>query len=288
MTDSVHPTPDELADLTEGLLEGTEQGRVSAHLESCADCHEQVAALEEVRALLADAGRDTVAMPSDVADRLDAALARAQAERTAGVPSLDERRELTKERTTPTPAPVRRRGRLVLIGGAAAAAVVVLGGVVLDGIGDLGTGSGEDSADAGSAATDDSGGDALLNAPERESDAAPEEAPGDEDARQRLNERLYAFEDARVPTLSPDNAGAFASELAGVQAAKSARRTVPRACQPLARQTDAAASLSTRSRVAEVHWRGDGRALLVVDPASRTADVYGCGTDPRLLYTTSY
>jgi len=285
MTDSVHPTPDELSDLVEGLLDGADLDRVRTHVDACADCQEEVAAVDAVRSLLADAGQEPTPMPAAVADRLDTAIARAQTERAAGVPSLDERRE----RPTPAPTPVRRRGRSILIGGAAAAAVIVLGGVVVDGIGDLGTGGSDDSADAGSAASDeDSGGDAVMEPPEKESAEDQRPSPAEQDAERQLTERFYTFDNPGVPTLSPDNTGAYASELASAQAAKSARSTVPRACQPLAQQTDAAAALSRRSRVAEVRWEAGDKALLVVDPRRRTADVYGCGTDPQLLFTTSY
>ncbi|MEV7774745.1 hypothetical protein [Kitasatospora sp. NPDC086791] len=74
-----HPSVDALADLAEGLVESP--AAVTAlrrHLDGCAECRETVDALAEVQALLGDV--DTPPMPADVADRLDAALARAAAE----------------------------------------------------------------------------------------------------------------------------------------------------------------------------------------------------------------
>jgi len=299
MTDSVHPAPGVLADLAEGLLGGAELDVVRDHVDSCTQCRAELAALDEVRTLLAGVGEDAPPMPAEVAERLDAAIGRAQEERATGIPSLDEHREQRRvRRSAPPPAPVRRRGRSILIGGAAAAAVIVLGGVVVDGVGDLGASDGDDAGGAAdSTSSDTDSGDSLLGAPEQESLDAPDaarEGAGPQDdyndldskAQRLLRDRLFTF-DQGTPTLSPDNASAYAVELTGTRAAKSRTGTVPRACKPLARQTTAA-KLSSRSRVAEVRWADGDEALLVVDPKRRVADVYGCGTDPRLVYTTSY
>ncbi|WP_371480388.1 hypothetical protein [Kitasatospora sp. NBC_00315] len=69
-----HPSVDELADLAEGLVEDpAAAGTLRAHLADCTTCHDTLADLAEVQQLLGEL--ETPAMPADVADRLDAALA---------------------------------------------------------------------------------------------------------------------------------------------------------------------------------------------------------------------
>ncbi|MFI6848691.1 hypothetical protein OG535_19785 [Kitasatospora sp. NBC_00085] len=77
-----HPSVDELADLAEGLVESADEAAaLRSHLAGCADCRETAEALTQVQALLGSA--EPPAMPSDVAARLDAALAAAAAEHDA-------------------------------------------------------------------------------------------------------------------------------------------------------------------------------------------------------------
>jgi Putative zinc-finger len=130
-----HPTIDQIADLQEGILPAAEAAELRAHVDGCPECGETVAALSEVSDLLAAEGSESVRIPADVAARIHDALDAAAAERTAGVPSLAERRE-SQQRTRQ-----RRTGRWVFGAAAAAAAVVVFGGA----IGMLGENDGEDS-----------------------------------------------------------------------------------------------------------------------------------------------
>ncbi|GHF29624.1 hypothetical protein GCM10018790_03870 [Kitasatospora xanthocidica] len=74
-----HPPVERLADLAEGLVDSpADVEALRRHLDGCAECRETVDALAEVQALLGEV--ETPPMPADVADRLDAALARAAAE----------------------------------------------------------------------------------------------------------------------------------------------------------------------------------------------------------------
>lgn len=68
-----HPSVDQLADLYEDLLSPSESADLRAHLTGCAQCADTLAALSGLTDLLA---RDEPpAMPADVAQRIDAALA---------------------------------------------------------------------------------------------------------------------------------------------------------------------------------------------------------------------
>src|SRR5262249_38719483 len=88
-----HPTTDELADWhADTRDESGQAARISSHVANCPACAAEVAALDAVAAVLAEAGGEPVPMPDDVAASLDAALARVSLERAYDVPSLDERR----------------------------------------------------------------------------------------------------------------------------------------------------------------------------------------------------
>jgi hypothetical protein len=69
-----HPDVTEIADLTEGLLAPSRATDLRRHLNECEPCADVQASLEEIRGLLG-ALPDQPGMPSDVADRIDAALA---------------------------------------------------------------------------------------------------------------------------------------------------------------------------------------------------------------------
>ncbi|MEU6735520.1 zf-HC2 domain-containing protein [Streptomyces physcomitrii] len=69
-----HPDVTEISDLTEGLLTPARSEEIHRHLESCADCRDVHASLEEIRGLLGTLPPSTP-MPVDVAERIDAALA---------------------------------------------------------------------------------------------------------------------------------------------------------------------------------------------------------------------
>ncbi|MCG6494649.1 hypothetical protein [Kitasatospora sp. A2-31] len=79
---AAHPSVDELADLAEGLIESAaDTAALRRHLDGCAECRGTAEALDEVRVLLGAV--EPPAVPTDVAARLDAALAAAVAERDA-------------------------------------------------------------------------------------------------------------------------------------------------------------------------------------------------------------
>ncbi|MFR0358747.1 anti-sigma factor family protein [Streptomyces sediminimaris] len=69
-----HPDVTEISDLTEGLLEPSRTADIRQHLDECELCADVHASLEEVRGLLG-AVPGPPGMPTDVAERIDAALA---------------------------------------------------------------------------------------------------------------------------------------------------------------------------------------------------------------------
>ncbi|MFE7170214.1 anti-sigma factor family protein [Streptomyces sp. NPDC057616] len=69
-----HPDVTEISDLTEGLLEPSRTAAVRQHLEACELCADVYASLEEIRGVLGSLPGPT-RMPTDVAERIDAALA---------------------------------------------------------------------------------------------------------------------------------------------------------------------------------------------------------------------
>lgn len=69
-----HPDVAEISDLTEGLLEPSRSADIQRHLDECELCADVHASLEEIRGLLGSVPGPT-RMPTDVAERIDAALA---------------------------------------------------------------------------------------------------------------------------------------------------------------------------------------------------------------------
>ncbi|BAJ29703.1 MULTISPECIES: zf-HC2 domain-containing protein [Kitasatospora] len=142
---SDHPGLDDLADLAEELLPPERAAAVHAHLAGCPACAEDHAALRGLPALLADA--PAPALPSDVADRLAAALAAESAARTEARPTppadapapspATPGRTTSPGRTAPPGAPSaatgpgrpprRRRARLLLAAAAVAAVALAAG-----------------------------------------------------------------------------------------------------------------------------------------------------------------
>ena len=74
---STHPDLERLADLEEGLLEPADAAQITEHVAGCEHCRAQQAELAHARTLLGALAADTI--PADVAARLDAALANADA-----------------------------------------------------------------------------------------------------------------------------------------------------------------------------------------------------------------
>lgn len=145
-----HPSVEELADLAEGLIEDAAAvGALHRHLSGCAECRETADALGEVRALLG--GVEAPPMPTDVAARLDAALAEEAARRdtadgSRGAPGSTRGPAAPAPPSRPAavapparatgatgpgrPRPRRRRVGL-LLGAVAALAAIGLGGALL-------------------------------------------------------------------------------------------------------------------------------------------------------------
>lgn len=122
-----------LADLDEGLLDPQQAEAARAHVDGCAQCRDDLAALTSVRDLLAaDAADLSLTMPDDVADRLHAALAAEpaltppadHAEGSADAPAAPPYAPVVV--TTLPQRPTGHRGRNQLLGGLAAAAVIAL------------------------------------------------------------------------------------------------------------------------------------------------------------------
>ncbi|MFI2607970.1 hypothetical protein [Kitasatospora sp. NPDC018619] len=140
-----HPPVERLADLAEGLVDAPQDvAALERHLDGCAECRETVDALAEVRTLLGDVA--AAPMPADVAARLDAALARAAADRSAveaagpaPVPPSSAAPDRPADRpagrsgaaTGPGRSRPRRRRLALLLGTAAALAALGLGGALL-------------------------------------------------------------------------------------------------------------------------------------------------------------
>ena len=155
-----HVDPDVLADLQEGLLDGPAADAATAHLVGCAACRGDLAALDEVRDLLAGAP-DVGPVPADLVDRLDQALAGAAAEPALAVASTT---------VVPLRAPETKSPRGMRVLQIAAVLVLVLAGGAI-GVSALLNGGGN-SDDAGTTSAD-AGGDASAET------AAAGHLPGD-------------------------------------------------------------------------------------------------------------
>ncbi|GHB03312.1 hypothetical protein ACIQRS_27240 [Streptomyces termitum] len=100
-TDAVqHPDVSEISDLTEGLLPPSRSVTVRRHLDGCLLCADVRTSLEEIRGLLGTLPGPP-RMPSDIAGRIDAALA---AEALLDATAPDAARPVPRE-TTAGPAP---------------------------------------------------------------------------------------------------------------------------------------------------------------------------------------
>ncbi|MFJ4687844.1 anti-sigma factor family protein [Streptomyces sp. NPDC088789] len=213
-----HPDVTEIADLTEGLLSSSRTAEVREHLETCELCADVHASLEEVRGLLGTMP-GPVGMPTDVADRIDAALAAEpfppgvhdddalvsrETEGGARTPhDLDDGVRVSRETSVAADRPAgrarvstsgpgrkahdrARRRRVTVIGAAFAAAAVGLGSVLLSTLtnGETSTpGNGERStavADTFSSGTLERQVADLLTVPETASTLGTERTPKDD------------------------------------------------------------------------------------------------------------
>ncbi|MFH7593864.1 hypothetical protein WDV06_02000 [Streptomyces racemochromogenes] len=162
-----HPEVSEISDLTEGLLSPSRTTEVRRHLAACALCADVLASLEEIRSLLGTLPGPP-RMPSDIAGRIDAALAAealldSTASRAEAVSASRQHPVDDVSRETPAPDPGRTgarrpaghpsgatgpgrrraRRRIAVLAGLAGAAACVLGVVLFNGL--TGTG-GHDTA----------------------------------------------------------------------------------------------------------------------------------------------
>jgi hypothetical protein len=239
---SAHPSTDDLADLDAGLLDRGRASGVREHLGVCAACAEESAAFLAVRSALA-AEPDPGPVPHDVAERLDAALAVAAAERGLLVAATaDAGREQQPVDELSARRPVLPR----LLAAAAAVGVVGLGAwAALGGMG----GADEDATTAGEAGsarelstaealvpdTDEGAGaaeedaattesEALLSEPEapaQEEPAAPPEReaappPTEEQELQRVTDLTATIAAGQAPPPSgPPGCGEAFTEASG-------------------------------------------------------------------------
>jgi len=294
MSDSTrHLSADNLADLQEGLLDADGEAAGRRHLEACAACRADLAALTDLPGLLAAAG-DAGPVPELVAARLDRALAGAAAEDAADPTAATATRTVTP--LAPDRGPVRGMRLLQ----AAAVVVLVLGAGAL-GVAALNHGSsnGDSASTAGSAADSGAGGGASREEPSAAT-VAPITASGRDwtatalrtDAAGLLTGTLgqaYALYDRQAatgaqldgatpdPSASPPAAQRDLANAAG-GADRLADPTALRAC--VANITDSDASLQPVA-VDLARWQGKPAAVLVFpttdDPAS--LDVYVVAPD---------
>lgn len=143
---NAHPDVIEIADLAEGILSTERAAEVRTHIDSCAQCADVLASLQEISGLLGGLP-EPEPMPLDIAQRIDAALA---AESRPGATQPDVPRETPRPPSTPrfhadvprgTSAPAGRstaptgpgrgaqRRRRLLLAAASCAAILALGGL---------------------------------------------------------------------------------------------------------------------------------------------------------------
>jgi len=294
MSDSTrHLSADTLADLQEGLLDADGEAAARRHLEACAACRADLAALTDLPGLLAAAG-DAGPVPQLVAARLDRALAGAAAEGAA------DPGPATATRTVTPLAPDRGPVRGMRLLQAAAVVVLVLGAGALGVSALTHGGSNEDSASTAGGAADSAGSAAGRSEGPEAATVAPITASGRDwtastvrtDAADLLTGTLgqaYALYDRQAaksaqpdgatpdPGASPPAAQRDLASAAG-GADRLADPTALRAC--VANITDGDASLQPVA-VDLARWQGKPAAVLVFptadDPAS--LDVYVVAPD---------
>jgi hypothetical protein len=255
-----HPEVDELADLAEGLVSPARSQELHRHLDECAICREIREALDGVRGLLGSLP-DPAPMPSEIAGRIDAALA-AEARYAVDVSAADVSRE-TASPDSPVPAPREsvsretrpsrsrrrpaahradatgpgrraRRWPRVLLGAAGAAAIVALS-IVLIQLPESG-GGGADHEDASAAQ------DTRENAPKAVPSEGGGQAPLDDGSLEAhvlgmLQSESRESGDAGEGAAGTED-GPFMTEGDSPQLPDCVRAAVNRSEAPLAAQTD--------------------------------------------------
>ncbi|MFD8672855.1 zf-HC2 domain-containing protein [Streptomyces seoulensis] len=144
-----HPDVAEISDLTEGLLSPSRSAELRHHLASCATCAEVHAALTEIQGLLGDVPA-APPMPTDIADRIDAALAAEAAGRVEQADPVSPGRHVSRETPTPPDRPAklsrattgpgrkersRSRRRTAALGAVLTAAVLGAGSLLVQSLG---------------------------------------------------------------------------------------------------------------------------------------------------------
>ena len=234
MTAPGHPPIERLADLHQGLLDAQEARTVADHVAACPVCSSTTAALDDVRALLAEEGRRPLPMPDVVERAITAAVDQAATNRT--VTSLSAAREAR-----------RRRGRLLpaLIGAAATVLTLVAGGAAYRAVIESGAGS---QAGAGESLTDSA-------------DAASKQQTDPEGGSAAPNSQ------SELPRLSAGSVDAYAERLAGGSVVPVAPRECPSASSdavPLNRQ----ALVRYEGRRAVLQLHPDARRAVVTTCAT--------------------
>ncbi|MGW2468599.1 anti-sigma factor family protein [Streptomyces bauhiniae] len=145
-----HPDVAEISDLAEGLLPPSRSEELRRHLEGCEACADVHAALAEIQGLLGDLP-EVPPMPTDIADRIDAALAAEAAGRTEETGPESPGRHVSRETPTPPDRPAklsrattgpgrkersRSRRRTAALGAVLTAAVLGAGSLLVQSLGD--------------------------------------------------------------------------------------------------------------------------------------------------------
>lgn len=193
-----HPDVSEISDLTEGVLPPSRTADVRRHVDDCELCSDVQASLEEIRGLLGSMPVPQP-MPTDIADRIDAALAdEARSVHTASDAEADVSRETehaatvqdltdrpaghSRAATGPGRRPVRRRRRTAVLGTALGAAVVGVSVFLLQNVP-----SSQNSGD--------------LSATDRRADAS--KAGSQTFSQSTLEERVHSLLSSRTDASSP-------------------------------------------------------------------------------------
>ncbi|MGW5332308.1 anti-sigma factor family protein [Streptomyces bauhiniae] len=145
-----HPDVAEISDLAEGLLPPSRSAELRDHLEGCEACTEVHAALTEIQGLLGGLP-EAPPMPTDIADRIDAALAAEAGANTGQAASASSGRHVSRETPTSPDRPAklsrattgpgrkersRSRRRTAALGAVLTAAVLGAGSLLVQSLGD--------------------------------------------------------------------------------------------------------------------------------------------------------